>query len=95
MKSIIKNFLIIILGIIVPVYLPYLLEDRYSTEFIVNLRIVSLIVVIIASVFLFVINFRAKKDKTAPYFILISIGSILYFSYALLVTLAFRNFTGL
>jgi len=93
MQIVTINLLILFFGVIIPAVLPYLLEDRLSTNTAFSIRIITLIIVVLSGVILLVFNLRSsKKSKLIPIFVLLSIGVTLYFGYLLLVTYAFRNF---
>jgi len=94
MKKLIKDFLILIFGVVVPAYLPYLLEDKYSDKFVFNTRILTLLVILISAIYLLVVNLKTRNEKKSPFIAILSIGIILYFGYILLVSLVFTNFTG-
>ena len=94
MKNLKRDILILIFGVAIPAYLPYLLEDKYSDKFVFNLRVITLLVILVSAIYLFVVSLKAKKDKKSPFLAIISIGIILYFGYTLLISLAFSNFTG-
>ncbi|MBU2523771.1 hypothetical protein KKG71_01085 [Patescibacteria group bacterium] len=94
MKNFKEDILVLIFGVAIPAYLPYLLEDKYSDKFIFNLRIITLLVILISAIYLLVVNLKTKKDKKSPLVVIISIGIILYFGYTLLISLVFSNFTG-
>lgn len=99
-KSTKISLLIIIIGIIVPWATIYIYSRSHSNDYQFILQCVGLSIMLFVSIYLFFTNIKLPKknkelSKLAPLFALLSIITFFYSLVILIMTLAFRNFSGL
>jgi len=94
------SLLTLVIGIIGPWVTIYIYNQIHLASYQFIIQCVGLSIMLVSSLYLFFANIKASRknikiSKLTPVFVIISIGAFFYSLIILMVTLAFRNFSGL